>query len=168
MQASPKQARPAKPLAPDCADGRADGCAAGRTAGRARAASFALVLLVAATPPLVDLDVSVPPGSPLDWGRAFPALTPADGAFYPITETAGTETASSPASESAGEGRTSTRSEQSKLDVRFSSSFDLTRILTYDIVVELDWVETRPRPERSGRSSALPALPVAGPSESRP
>ena len=115
-----------------------------------------MVALVA-LPPAPDVDVSVPPGSPLDWGRAFPAITPAAGDLFPRSRT--------PDAASGGEQappRTKVLAQRPRLDIRFSSSFDLTRIMTFDIVMELDWIETRPASRRTGRSSALPPQPVAG------
>ena len=109
-----------------------------------------------ASAPAPDVDVGVPPGSPLDWSRAFPALTPGSRPLFQRT------TAGGPAEEAA-EPETSVPPEHPPLDVRFSSSFDLTRILTHDIVDELGWIETQPRREPvTGRWSSLPPEPEPG------
>ena len=128
-------------------------------AGALRGSRLALLCAVgalAALPPRPDVDVSVPPGSPLDWGRSFPAITPGAGGLFPTTR------ADEPGPEQA-EQRTEVRAESPTLDVRFSSSYDLTRILTLDIVTELGWIETRPSElPRTGRSTLLPELPEPG------
>jgi HEAT repeat protein len=109
---------------------------------------------VAAIPARPDIDVDVPPGAPVDWARSFPAITPGAGPLFPTTP---------PKPPPTEEQRTRVRDESPKLDVRFSSSFNLTRILTHDIVVELGWIETRPNElPVSGRSTLLPEPPQPG------
>ncbi|MHC4513660.1 MAG: HEAT repeat domain-containing protein [Planctomycetota bacterium] len=104
-----------------------------------------------------DLDVGVPPGSPITWGQQFPALIPRDKPLIPL-----------PATKSAGrKGRTqrsphtvvSQRTTEAK--VRMSSSFGVLRILTWDIGGHLRWV-SQPLPDepaKTGTSKLEPQLP---------
>lgn len=100
-----------------------------------RASVLALVLVLATSlaplPRRVDLDVAVPPGSPLDWGRAFPAITPPRKSLYP--ESGEREPERDPTT-------TSSKSKSAEVDVRYSSSFGLVRILTWDLTGHLPWI----------------------------
>jgi len=91
---------------------------------------LAAALLPSHGPAPVDLDVAVPPGSPLDWGRSFPAITPPRSSLYPTTGAADEQDPST----------TSSRSRSATVDVRYSSSFGLVRILTWDLTGHLPWI----------------------------
>ena len=120
-------------------------------------AALALALALPTRPgSRLDLDVGLPPGSPLDWSRSLPAITPGRAPLFSATPVA-----LPPASDE--EGRTRSRSRGLPLDPRFSNSFDLTRILTLDIVVELDWVRGKAeRPTGVGPLDGLPVHPAPG------
>ncbi|MHC4077717.1 MAG: HEAT repeat domain-containing protein, partial [Planctomycetota bacterium] len=105
-----------------------------------------------------DLDVGVPPGSPITWGQHFPALTPRDKPLIPLPAAKG----------AARKGRAqrqphtivSQRTTEAK--VRMSSSFSVLRILTWDIGGHLRWV-SQPLPEEratTGTSKLEPQLPA--------
>lgn len=90
----------------------------------------ALVAIALLPGPRPDLDVAVPPGSPLDWGRAFPAITPPRRPLFPR----------SGKREGEDEARSTSRPATVELDVRYSSSFALVRILTWDLTGHLAWI----------------------------
>jgi hypothetical protein len=88
-----------------------------------------LALGAAATGPGAprDLEVAIPPGSPLEWGRSFPGYAPAKKPPRPRT------------------GDVSLRRETSQpalaaTDARFASSFSLVRVLTWDLTAHIEWV----------------------------
>lgn len=93
-------------------------------------------------PPRRDLDVGVPPGSPLEWAGALPAYTPARAPLFP---------SSGPGERSGGkkdEGqRSSAKLARSEADVRFANAFGQVRILTWDLGAHLAWtLEAGPMP----------------------
>jgi HEAT repeat protein len=105
-----------------------------------------------------DLDVAVPPGSPLDWSRSFPAITPGGGALFP---------ASGAAAENPGkpEDTISKAAGHAGLAVQSSSAFGLVRILTWDLAAHLEWVSNMPPPPdapTTGRAGLHPPLPQPG------
>lgn len=115
-----------------------------------RASLVGLGALWLAGPARLDLDVSIPPGSALEWGRAFPALAPRERPLL------------APASDPAPEdpGRTRAPARVVELERGLGSSFGLLRVLTWDLAVHLEWVRGG-WPEvvepRTGGSAGLPA-----------
>lgn len=119
------------------------------------------VLLVLGLAPLlpsgrrVDLDVAIPPGSPLEWGGSFPGYTPRDTPLFPRTPAAEpdphrTSAVSAP------------RAAAAEADVRFAQSFALLRILTWDLTAHLPWITSPPRGPTSGTGSGRPPPPRHG------
>jgi HEAT repeat protein len=108
-------------------------------------AGFALAAL-----PARDLDVGVPPGSPLAWGQGFPAVTPGRGELFPTTPSGARPT-------DPGPGRSAVQPRRPDMDVRLASSFGLVRILTWDITAHLSWL-----------SGELDAAPVTGAARALP
>jgi HEAT repeat protein len=110
-----------------------------------------LALLLALPALAADLEVAVRPGSPLDWGRAFPALSPGSGELF----------ADTPAAPKPAERRTTTRHARPRPDVQLTSSLGLLRILTWDLTAHLDWLrrdlERVPPPRTGGDEPPLPA-----------
>ena len=103
-----------------------------------------------------DLDVSIAPGAGTDWGRAFPAYTPSRDPLFPRSPRAGRAAEVDP-------NRSTSRPRTAELDVRLGSSFGLVRILTWDLMAHLSWIEGRyDNQPLSGRSSRDPALPRPG------
>jgi hypothetical protein len=100
----------------------------------------AILSVLLAVLPARDLDVGVPPGSPLEWTRAFPARTPEGTPLFPES-----------GSEDEEPGRTVASS--ALPEQRGSSAFGLVRILTWDLAAHVDWIETLP---------ALPSGPATG------
>ncbi len=103
-----------------------------------------------------DLDVGVPPGSPIIWGRHFPALVPRQDPLIPLPATRARlkEAAQRSPQTVVQQRRTGAR-------VRMSSSFSVLRILTWDIGGHLQWV-ARPLPDGppvTGTSKKEPQLP---------
>jgi len=122
-----------------------------------RMGTCALLVAPLVARPAPDLDVAVPPGSPLDWGRSFPALTPRAGGLFPRTEAGGDE--------DVPDGRTEAVPRRRRLDPRLSSSFGILRILTWDLAAHLAWIrraQSAPRAPGTGRSGALPPIPAVG------
>ena len=126
----------------------------GRRDRRPRAGPLGLLCfgaLCASAQPF-DLDVGIPPGSPLQWGRAFPAITPGGGPLFPTT----------PAGDDPTK-RARTLSRRPEMDVHLSGSFGLVRILTWDLAGHLTWItgELDPRPfTGKGGSADAPPLPT--------
>ncbi len=80
-----------------------------------------------AVPRWFDLDVAIPPGSPLDWSRSIPVTGSGGGSVFtaprrPVSE--GTRVSPSTA----------------QLPVRLPAGSDLLRILTVDLTFEIPWV----------------------------
>jgi len=99
-----------------------------------------------------DLDVGVPPGSPLEWSASLPAYTPPRGPLFPRTGE----------KEKDGEQRSSAKLATSDVEVRISNAFGQVRILTWDLGLHLEWIK-KPLPvPRTGRSSLRPPDPVYG------
>lgn len=112
----------------------------------------AAVLLGFAAARPFDLDVAVPPGSPVDWGRSFPALSPGGGAVF----------AESQLEAEPDERVTSSRHSRPKPDVRVYTSLGLLRILTWDLTAHLDWLArelARPPPPRTSAEGPPPPAP---------
>ena len=112
---------------------------AGRSAtGAVVGAAVSVVLwgFVARAAP--DLDVEVPPGSPFDWTRGFPVVTPGRAPLFPVTP------GGEPRPPGTGGERSSSRPRAAALDVRLSSSFGLVRILTWDVARHLEWTAPGP------------------------
>lgn len=105
--------------------------------------------LAGAGAPRADLDVSIPPGSTLEWGRSFPAASPAPGPLFPAAPRPG----------ETREGRTRALPAAPARGV--SSTFGLLRILTWDLAAHLAWVQGG-WPELAGpRTGAAAHLPEA-------
>ena len=114
-------------------------------------AHAAVLLGLAAARPF-DLDVAVPPGSPVDWGRSFPALSPGGGAVFAESRP-----------EAEPEERTTSQHSRPKPDVRVYTSLGLLRILTWDLAAHLDWLArdlSRPPPPRTSMEG--PPAPAPG------
>lgn len=107
--------------------------------------------LAAAAPAPIDLDVAVPPGSALEWTRAFPLLSPRPGPLFPKAPE--NDTTPPP-------GRTRALPRTVDVDARASESFALMRILTWDLGAHLEWVRGRwpelARPRTGPLARALP------------
>jgi len=102
-----------------------------------------------------DLDVAIPPGSPLEWGGAFPGYTPPETPLFPRSG------ASEPAPQRTRAESTS-RGAASEGEVRFAQSFALLRILTWDLTSHLTWITAPPRGPLSGGVSGRPPPPRHG------
>ena len=100
--------------------------------------------------PARDLEVAIPPGSPLDWAGSFPGYTPPRRAQRPRT------------GEDPGESGTRGAAVRGA-DTRFASSFALVRVLTWDIAAHLQWIAL-PAAERpvTGDRSARARPPNSG------
>lgn len=118
-------------------------------------ARLALALVVGlAAPRAPDLDVAIPPGSPLDWGGSFPGYTPPDQPLFPVTRASEPD----PQRTSAVGGRGAA----AESEVRFAQSFGLLRILTWDLSAHLPWITKPPRGPISGGGNGRPAPPRYG------
>ena len=103
---------------------------------RPRLGSACLGLLVLPVA-LRDLDVALPPGSPLEWGRSLQAFTPPEKPLFAVT-----------GEKPDDEPHTVTAGRAADTDVRFADSFGLVRVLTWDIAGHLEWIRrTPPGPE---------------------
>ncbi|MHC4899634.1 MAG: HEAT repeat domain-containing protein, partial [Planctomycetota bacterium] len=123
-------------------------------------------LLATSTP--VDLDVGIPPGSPVSWARRFPTITPG-GPLFPKTGVAKEATADKAgrgAPKDPGKGKykdpdgrrigpTVTQSPTVDMDVRMSSSFGVVRIITWDLAGHLPWVARRRTAAKSGPKTGV-------------
>ena len=94
-----------------------------------------------------DIDVGVPPGSPLEWTASFPAYTPPDAPLFPVT---GGDTAPPDPQ------RTLAKPLPLEADVRFANAFGQVRILTWDIGAHLPWTLPPPAPATSADLRAPP------------
>lgn len=107
----------------------------------------------------VDLDVGVPPGSPLDYGQAFPAITPSRGPLFPTTPTGRPGPDDDP-------NRSVSAPAKVDMDVRVATSFGLIRILTWDLTAHLTWLREQPEDgapgPRSGQPVADAPMPTVG------
>lgn len=101
-----------------------------------------------------DLDVAVPPGSPLEWSAAFFAYSPPRAPLFPTT---------GPDAKPAGEAeRSSAKLATAEADVRFANAFGQVRILTWDLPLHLEWMtKVAPLPE-TGRGGLRPRSPQYG------
>ena len=102
--------------------------------------------------PLPDLDVAVPPGSPLDWIRSFPAVEPDTGPLFPTSRESATPTE-----------RTVAQPMGAELDVRIASSYGLVQILTWDLTAHMTWID--PRPVEGPRTGERVGPPLPGPGD---
>ncbi|MEQ1895206.1 MAG: HEAT repeat domain-containing protein, partial [Planctomycetota bacterium] len=108
-----------------------------------------------AAPRAPDLDVAIPPGSPLDWGGSFPGYTPPEEPLFPVTRTS----APDPQRTSAASGA---RGAAAESEVRFAQSFSLLRILTWDLTAHLPWITSAPKGPLSGSGPGRPTPPRYG------
>jgi hypothetical protein len=115
------------------------------------AAGLGLCFAAARAPLARDLDVGLPPGSPLEWSASFPVYTPADEPLFPVTR--GEEA-------SADETRTVAASRKDA-DVRFANAFGQVRILTWDLGAHLVWTKA-PLPPGTARDELRPPPPGFG------
>lgn len=111
--------------------------------------------------PRRDLDVAIPPGSPLEWSASFPAYTPARHPLFPRSG-AGTEAQDGKDGAEADPERSRATLARSEADVRFANAFGQVRILTWDLAAHLEWMQKplpgpvtgspglRPRPTEFG------------------
>lgn len=114
------------------------------------AATVAVVALGSASVSAPDLDVGVPPGSPLEWGQAFPALTPTPGPLYPV-------------SQSGEPDRSRSAPARPEPQVEIATSFGIVRILTWDLAAHIAWIQANPLPGPiSGSSNGVAHMPDAG------
>ncbi len=98
-----------------------------------------------------DLDVGVPPGSPLTWGRSFPGVSPPREPLFPLSDRPNTRG-----------GRSISAPVRSRLEVKSADSFTLVRILTWDLGAHLGWLGATPREPLSGRDSLRPPTAAFG------
>lgn len=110
----------------------------------------------------LDLDVGIPPGSPVTWGQRFPSITPRRGPLFPITPRGSVAKAGKGSIRKASakdpennKSRTVVHAEIVEMDVHVSSSFGVVRILTMDILNHLTWLARTPKTAASG--------PITGP-----
>ncbi len=107
----------------------------------------AAVLFVTPTPPPMDLDMGIPPGTPASWGRRFPSITPRNGPLFPITP--GGKNDKLPGVDGGKKVKNSRATvvmpATVKMDVNISTSFGVVRILTWDLAGHLTWVSRTPR-----------------------
>lgn len=96
----------------------------------------ALLGALCVAPARRDIDVGVPPGSPLEWSASFPAYTPPEAPLFPLT---GSATAPPDPQ------RTLAKPVAVEADVRFANAFGQVRILTWDLGAHLPWT-TQPPP----------------------
>ncbi len=103
---------------------------------RARSARLGTAVLAAvllAVPVRPDLEVAVPPGSPLTWTRSFPAITPLPGPAFPDRRP--------PKEAEQGPPRTeATARPGSENAARATTGLGLLRITTWDLTSEVRWV----------------------------
>lgn len=92
-----------------------------------------------------DLDVALPPGSPLDWAGAFGSYAPP----RPFTP-------SEPLPDRPGETRAPPVG-PAETDARFGSSFGMVRILTWDLTAHLTWIVQPVSPPTHGPDPRAPA-----------
>jgi HEAT repeat protein len=112
------------------------------------------VLALLLSPAPRDLDVAIPPGSPLEWSAAFFAYTPPRAPLFPDT--------GAQAAAKAADPRSSAKPATSEADVRFANAFGQVRILTWDLALHLEWMtRVTPLPE-TGRASLRPRPPQYG------
>ncbi|MCB9871532.1 MAG: hypothetical protein H6836_07610 [Planctomycetes bacterium] len=113
----------------------------------------AVALFVTPTipPPILDLDVGIPPGSPTAWGRRFPSITPRGGPLFAITPRAKKGPANGDPKQTP---HTVAHPVEVPMNVHISTSYGVVRILTWDLEGHLRWVSRTPR-AKSG--------PVTGP-----
>ena len=121
-----------------------------RAARRCVAVVFVGSVLLASSLRRFDLDVSIPPGPALEWGRAFPALTPRGGPLFPRT----------PRAEEVEPGRTQAAPRTPEVGRGVGSTFGLLRILTWDLAAHLVWVEGGWPELREPRTGSLADLPT--------
>jgi hypothetical protein len=100
------------------------------------AAGFALCSGAASAPRARDLDVGIPPGSPLEWSASFPVYTPPGLPLFPKT---------AEETEPADPERTRAEVHQES-DVRFANAFGQVRILTWDLGAHLEWTQKKMPP----------------------
>lgn len=123
-----------------------------------RAPWLALLLTALARAPVArDLDVAVPPGSPLEWSAAFPAYTPPRNPLFPRT---GPAAGPGPDGEEAQ--RTRAKLARSEADLRLSNSFGQVRILTWDLTAHLEWTKKPVAGPTTGRGALRPPPPEFG------
>src|SRR5690606_6161815 len=85
----------------------------------------------------------------LEWGRAFPALTPRGGPLFPRT----------PRAEQVEPGRTQAAPRTVEIERGVGSTFGLLRLLTWDLAAHLAWAEAgwpAPRAPRTASPADLP------------
>lgn len=102
--------------------------------------------------------MAVPPGSPLEWGRSFPAFTPGRLALGPLTAPREGRDAAPPDAR-----ETITTSDARRLDVRIGTASGLVRVLTWDLAAHLDWIRMRRNPAPvTGAPTRMPDRPAYG------
>ena len=100
-----------------------------------------------------DLDVAVPPGSPLFWIRSFPAATPVPGPLFPERSTRSaklsheSEVRERPGSDAA---------------TRVATATGLLRITTWDLAGEVSWVPRAARAYGAGHQFLRSPTPGYG------
>src|SRR5688572_10051172 len=111
-------------------------------AGGSRAGGRSLVLAgclaLALGPAPRDIDVAVPPGSPLEWSAAFFVYTPPRAPLFPETG------AGSGSPQKIDPSRSSAKRATAEADVRFANAFGQVRILTWDLPIHLEWMKDVP------------------------
>ena len=128
---------------------------------KARLLALCTLALLGASRPLPrDVDIGVPPGSPLYWARAFPAYTPPRQGLFPETPA---KPNAKPAESGPNSGRTSSRPAAGALAFRNTDGFGLVRIITRDLPGYFRWMRPgRKRAPTTGSSRFLPGAPEFG------
>lgn len=100
-------------------------------------AGFVCFAQAASAPGRMDLDVAMPPGSPLDWTRGIPTTPSRPGPTVPITPSgAGHEVEPS----QGGSRTVASGGDQGTLQVRLPTTFSVLRILTWDLPAHIPWI----------------------------
>ncbi len=115
------------------------------------AAALGLCFAAPREPARRDLDVGVPPGSPLEWSASFPAYTPPDRPLFPRT----------PSEEPDADPQRTIAATRAQADVRFANAFGQMRILTWDLGAHLEWTQ-KPVPPATARDELRPPPPAFG------
>ena len=128
---------------------------------KARLLALCTLALLGASRPLPrDVDIGVPPGSPLYWTRAFPAYTPPRQGLFPKTRA---RPDAKPTEDDPASGRTSSSPTARALAFRNTDGFGLVRIITRDLPGYFRWM--RPNGNKApttGSSRLLPGPPEFG------
>ena len=118
---------------------------------RAALLAWASALALGAAAPPRDLDVAVPPGSPLEWPSSWPADSPPRRPLFSLT----------PPEPPPDPRRTVAKPARSEADVRIANAFSQVRILTWDLGAHLEWIQPPVHPVTAS-SGLRPGPPQFG------